>query len=150
MASRYATRTGTEFWRATWTIFGKQRSKCGFATQAEAEAFEAPLRGDDGMEGFSPDAVIARSKSTKLGAWLLIWWKQGYDRWTPETRRSYQRAINGVLAPYLQNVPLYSLTSPNTVKLVSGGGVIVVACLGLVGSSRSLISVFRITSRLVF
>jgi nucleotide-binding universal stress UspA family protein len=38
----------------------------------------------------------------------------------------------------------------NTVNLASGGVVIVVACLGLVSSSRCRISVCRITSRLVF
>jgi hypothetical protein len=38
----------------------------------------------------------------------------------------------------------------NTVSLVSGGRVMVAGCLGLVGSSRRLISASRITSRSVF
>jgi integrase len=112
MASRYVTRTGKVMWRATWTVSDKQRSKGSFLSEADAAAFEAPLRGNDGMGGFSPEAVEKRSQSTKLGAWLVIWWTQKFDGWTYETRRSYERAINGVIAPYLQNVLLYALTSP--------------------------------------
>lgn len=112
MASRYVTPSGQVLWRATWTVSGKQRSKAGFATEADAEAFEAPMRGADGMGGFSPEAVENRSRSTKLGAWLVIWWSLKFDGWTHDTRRSYERAINGVIAPYLQNVLLYGLTSP--------------------------------------
>lgn len=112
MASRYVTRAGAVRWRATWTVSRRQRSKGAFLTEAEAEAFEAPLRGADGMGGFSPEAVERRSQTTRLGAWLVLWWTQGFDGWTHETRRSYERAINGVIAPYLQNVFLYALTSP--------------------------------------
>lgn len=112
MASRYVTRAGTVLWRATWTVADVQDSRCGFLTQSAAEEFEAPLRGTDGMGGFSPEAIENRSRSTKLGVWLRLWWTRDYDRWVHDTRRSYERAINTVIAPYLQNVPLYALTAP--------------------------------------
>jgi hypothetical protein len=45
---------------------------------------------------------------------------------------------------------LASWPKPNTVSLVSGGGVMVVGCLGLVGLSRRVISGCLIIFRLVF
>lgn len=112
MASRYVTRAGTVRWRATWTVNGVQGSKGGFLGRYEAEAHEGPLRGDDGMNGFSPQAIENRARDTKLAAWLVQWWDTKYDNWTYETRKSYRDAINDVIAPYLANTRLYALTKP--------------------------------------
>ena len=56
--------------------------------------------------------------------------------------------INHGQPPQLTGFRDFYWFSCNTVSLVSGGVVMVAACLGLVGSSRRLISGSRITSRL--
>ena len=115
MASAYATNKGLR-WRATWTDNGRQRSKGGFRTSSEAEDYEKGMREERELEHMGPAGIEHRARTTKVSAWLLIWWELYVERLVLNTRESYAEAVNDCIDPYIGDVTLFALTPPRIAR----------------------------------
>lgn len=114
MPSPYQTSKGT-MWRATWADdTGRQRSK-SFSTRDGANAWERKMRLEKEAQTLG---INTRARDTTLDEWVLLWWKlhicsgDGRVDRPGNTKRSYQRAINRLISPYVGGLTMDQLTPP--------------------------------------
>ncbi|MFN8133348.1 MAG: tyrosine-type recombinase/integrase [Solirubrobacteraceae bacterium] len=103
MASKYTTARYGERWRAHWRDdTGRQRSKT-FSTEGAALEWEKKMREerDDDLLGRN-----TRARDMRLSDWIAEWWDRYLTHRPLNTRESYQRAINGLIAPYIGGLPM--------------------------------------------